>query len=161
MQDHQYIHSTAEAEIRGRPETTKLVGLFGRVSGRVSARSSPTLASARWSWDGFRYLQHDVTRTAVQCSYVIHWLDEKQSPGNHSERSLSGNNSLPVATMPFKRTVEIGRVALCTYGPDAGKLYVIVDVLDSNRVRSTCWRWIALWVKGSRRREFRSLASTE
>lgn len=41
-----------------------------------------------------------------------------------------------VAIMPFKRTVEIGRVALCTYGPDAGKLYVIVDVLDSNRVRS-------------------------
>eukprot|EP00892_Ulva_mutabilis_P010159 jgi/Ulvmu1/7515/UM037_0059.1 len=39
-----------------------------------------------------------------------------------------------VANMPFKRTVEIGRVALCTYGPDAGKLYVIVDVLDSNRV---------------------------
>ena len=38
--------------------------------------------------------------------------------------------------MPFKRTVEIGRIALCTYGPDAGKLYVIVDVLDGNRVRS-------------------------
>jgi ribosomal protein L14E/L6E/L27E len=37
--------------------------------------------------------------------------------------------------MPFKRTVEIGRVALCTYGPDAGKLYVIVDVLDAHRVR--------------------------
>lgn len=37
--------------------------------------------------------------------------------------------------MPFKRTVEIGRVALCNYGPDAGKLYVIVDVLDGQRVR--------------------------
>ena len=37
-------------------------------------------------------------------------------------------------TMPFKRTIEIGRVALCTYGPDAGKLFVIVDILDANRV---------------------------
>lgn len=37
--------------------------------------------------------------------------------------------------MPFKRTIEIGRVALCTYGPDAGKLFVIVDILDANRVR--------------------------
>lgn len=36
--------------------------------------------------------------------------------------------------MPFKRTIEIGRVALCTYGPDAGKLFVIVDILDANRV---------------------------
>jgi hypothetical protein len=40
------------------------------------------------------------------------------------------------ATMPFKRTVEVGRVALCNYGPDAGKLFVIVDILDSNRVRA-------------------------
>lgn len=37
--------------------------------------------------------------------------------------------------MPFKRTIEIGRVALCNYGADAGKLYVIVDVLDTARVR--------------------------
>lgn len=36
--------------------------------------------------------------------------------------------------MPFKRTIEIGRVALCNYGDDAGKLYVIVDVLDAARV---------------------------
>lgn len=37
--------------------------------------------------------------------------------------------------MPFSRYVEIGRVALINYGPDAGKLVVITDVIDSNRVR--------------------------
>lgn len=37
--------------------------------------------------------------------------------------------------MPFTRYVEIGRVALVNYGEEYGKLYVIVDVLDNNRVR--------------------------
>jgi len=35
--------------------------------------------------------------------------------------------------MPFRRYVEIGRVALVNYGPDYGKLVVIVDVVDQNR----------------------------
>ncbi|KAL8158350.1 large ribosomal subunit protein eL14z-like [Apium graveolens] len=35
--------------------------------------------------------------------------------------------------MPFKRYVEIGRVALVNYGKDYGKLVVIVDVIDQNR----------------------------
>lgn len=30
--------------------------------------------------------------------------------------------------------VEIGRVAFINYGPDAGKLVVIVDVVDQKRV---------------------------
>ncbi|GFZ13502.1 ATP citrate lyase (ACL) family protein [Actinidia rufa] len=34
---------------------------------------------------------------------------------------------------PFKRYVEIGRVALVNYGKDYGKLVVIVDVIDQNR----------------------------
>ncbi|KAH7522071.1 hypothetical protein FEM48_Zijuj07G0098800 [Ziziphus jujuba var. spinosa] len=34
---------------------------------------------------------------------------------------------------PFKRYVEIGRVALVNYGNDYGKLVVIVDVIDQNR----------------------------
>jgi len=37
--------------------------------------------------------------------------------------------------MPFKRTVEIGRVVMVTYGADYGKLYVISDVVDLNKVR--------------------------
>ncbi len=37
------------------------------------------------------------------------------------------------AKMPFKRYVEIGRVALVNYGKDYGKLVVIVDVIDQNR----------------------------
>ncbi|KAI3898791.1 hypothetical protein MKW92_027279 [Papaver armeniacum] len=35
--------------------------------------------------------------------------------------------------MPFKRYVEIGRVALVNYGECYGKLVVIVDVIDQNR----------------------------
>ena len=38
------------------------------------------------------------------------------------------------STMSFKRFVEIGRIGLITYGPDAGKLCTIVDVIDNNRV---------------------------
>ena len=34
----------------------------------------------------------------------------------------------------FKRFVEVGRVALINSGPDEGKLCVIVDVVDQNRV---------------------------
>lgn len=35
--------------------------------------------------------------------------------------------------MPFKRYVEIGRVALINFGEEAGKLVVISDVVDQNR----------------------------
>jgi hypothetical protein len=35
---------------------------------------------------------------------------------------------------PFKRFVEIGRVALVNYGKDYGRLVVIVDVIDQTRV---------------------------
>ncbi|KAI4369703.1 hypothetical protein MLD38_018122 [Melastoma candidum] len=35
--------------------------------------------------------------------------------------------------MPFKRFVEIGRVALVNYGKEYGRLVVIVDVVDQNR----------------------------
>ncbi|GAA0152334.1 ribosomal protein [Lithospermum erythrorhizon] len=35
--------------------------------------------------------------------------------------------------MPFKRYVEIGRVALVNFGKDYGKLVVIVDIIDQNR----------------------------
>ena len=38
------------------------------------------------------------------------------------------------AVMSFVRFVEIGRVCLITYGPDAGKLATIVNILDNNRV---------------------------
>lgn len=34
----------------------------------------------------------------------------------------------------FKRYVEIGRVAYISFGPHAGSLVAIVDVIDQNRV---------------------------
>ncbi|THU69434.1 hypothetical protein C4D60_Mb08t14380 [Musa balbisiana] len=36
-------------------------------------------------------------------------------------------------SLPFKRYVEIGRVALVNYGKEYGRLVVIVDVIDQNR----------------------------
>jgi large subunit ribosomal protein L14e len=36
--------------------------------------------------------------------------------------------------MPFKRYVEIGRVVLVNFGEDYGKIFVITDVVDQNRV---------------------------
>merc|ERR1712210_154233 len=39
----------------------------------------------------------------------------------------------PAAIMPFRRFVEIGRVAMVNYGEDYGKLVTIVDVIDQNR----------------------------
>ncbi|KAL5998733.1 hypothetical protein ACLOJK_009678 [Asimina triloba] len=55
-------------------------------------------------------------------------------------RPKNGKNPQPLlapsrsAAMPFKRYVEIGRVALVNYGKDYGKLVVIVDVIDQNRL---------------------------
>lgn len=39
--------------------------------------------------------------------------------------------------MPFKRYVEVGRIAMVNFGDDYGKLVVISDVLDQNRVSAT------------------------
>ena len=33
----------------------------------------------------------------------------------------------------FKRYVEVGRVVLINYGPDAGKLATIIDIVDQNK----------------------------
>ena len=41
------------------------------------------------------------------------------------------------AAMPFQRYVEVGRVVLINYGKEYGKLYVITDIVDQNRVSST------------------------
>lgn len=38
--------------------------------------------------------------------------------------------------MVFRRFVELGRVVVINYGEDAGKLGVIVDVIDQNKVRT-------------------------
>lgn len=36
--------------------------------------------------------------------------------------------------MPFQRYVEVGRVVIINYGKDYGKLYVVTDIVDQNRV---------------------------
>lgn len=44
----------------------------------------------------------------------------------------------------FKRFVEIGRVVYVSFGPHAGKLVAIVDVIDQNRV-SVVWKICSDW----------------
>ena len=41
--------------------------------------------------------------------------------------------------MPFTRYVEIGRIALINYGEEYGKLVVISDVVDQNKVNTLAW----------------------
>jgi len=40
----------------------------------------------------------------------------------------------PLGRSPFRRYVQIGRVALINYGPDEGKLATVAEVIDHNRV---------------------------
>eukprot|EP01039_Chlorochromonas_danica_P006595 gene6595-7288_t len=41
---------------------------------------------------------------------------------------------LSAKKMPFTRFVEVGRVVLINYGPDAGKIATVVDVVDGKRI---------------------------
>ncbi|KAG0258954.1 hypothetical protein BG011_002957 [Mortierella polycephala] len=49
------------------------------------------------------------------------------------EETLTFNNMEYTRIRTFQRVVEIGRVVMVNYGPDAGKLAVIVDIIDHNR----------------------------
>ncbi|KAJ3133494.1 60S ribosomal protein L14 [Geranomyces variabilis] len=49
---------------------------------------------------------------------------------NHKRQTTNTTLARPV----FNRYVEVGRVVYITYGPDAGKLAVIVDIVDHSRV---------------------------
>ncbi|ONM57178.1 60S ribosomal protein L14-1 [Zea mays] len=57
----------------------------------------------------------------------------RASPSRSSRFTAPPLASPTAARMPFKRFVEIGRVALVNYGKDYGRLVVIVDVVDQNR----------------------------
>lgn len=35
--------------------------------------------------------------------------------------------------MPFQRFMEVGRIVLINYGPDAGKIATVIDVVDQNK----------------------------
>ncbi|VAI79056.1 unnamed protein product [Triticum turgidum subsp. durum] len=55
------------------------------------------------------------------------------SPTMSSATRSDTASSAPFGSMPFKRFVLIGWVALVNYGKDYGCLVVIVDVVDQNR----------------------------
>lgn len=40
--------------------------------------------------------------------------------------------------MPFKRYMEVGRVVLINYGPEKGKLAVVIDIVDQNKCLIDC-----------------------
>lgn len=40
--------------------------------------------------------------------------------------------------MPFKRYMEVGRVVLINYGPDKGRLAVVIDIVDQNKCLIDC-----------------------
>ena len=44
------------------------------------------------------------------------------------------NDSTVSVLQVFERYVQVGRVVYVAHGPDKGKLAVIVDVIDQNRV---------------------------
>ncbi len=44
----------------------------------------------------------------------------------------------------YKRYAELGRIVLISYGPDAGKLATIVDIVDHTSVRSCYLRQSAV-----------------
>ena len=46
---------------------------------------------------------------------------------------FSYSYSILFIKMGFKRFVEVGRVAFINYGPDEGKLAVIIDIVDQNK----------------------------
>lgn len=48
---------------------------------------------------------------------------------------------MSIVVQVYSLFVEVGRVAFINYGPDAGKLVVIVDVVDQNRVRANLIRF--------------------
>jgi large subunit ribosomal protein L14e len=50
-----------------------------------------------------------------------------------SHSLLSSLSFFYTVTMVFKRYVEVGRVVLINYGPDAGKLATIIDIVDQNK----------------------------
>jgi len=58
---------------------------------------------------------------------------EAHANDEHARRALPAADA---AGQVYKRFVEVGRQVLITYGPDAGKLAIILDVVDQNRVRA-------------------------
>ncbi|KAK1428417.1 hypothetical protein QVD17_17251 [Tagetes erecta] len=64
---------------------------------------------------------------------VVNFLDFAYFRNDYLPQFASALCNYSPEKMPFKRYVEIGRVALVNYGKDYGKLVVIVDVIDQNR----------------------------
>lgn len=62
--------------------------------------------------------------------------------------ACSHSDVIELCVQPFKRFVEVGRVALVNYGKEYGRLVVIVDIIDQNRVThfQSLQLFLGLWV---------------
>jgi len=48
--------------------------------------------------------------------------------------------------MPFKKFVEVGRLAVVNFGPDYGQTVLISDIIDQNRVLFLASLCLQKWV---------------
>lgn len=60
------------------------------------------------------------------------WCAARAPPLGH----VHARHTRCLVAQPYHRFVEIGRVAMINYGPDAGRLCTILDVVDQGRVRA-------------------------
>ncbi|KAF9930279.1 hypothetical protein FBU30_000699 [Linnemannia zychae] len=59
---------------------------------------------------------------------------KKSDSKDHSHhKKIDHSHHMKARSFTFQRVVETGRVVMINYGPDAGKLAVIVDIIDHNR----------------------------
>lgn len=85
------------------------------------------------------------TATAEACRQRL--LGGRNAEGARRTRPQHQQHTNPQEQKPstFKRFVEVGRVVLVNEGPSAGKLAVIAEIIDHNRVRLQhlwrMWMW--------------------
>ncbi|KAF9292063.1 hypothetical protein BGZ88_006602 [Linnemannia elongata] len=76
-------------------------------------------------------MRRTLTKLAYQDPYTL--PTEQAKPPKQDTKRIYRQFSFPFRSFTFQRVVEIGRVVMINYGPDAGKLAVVVDIIDHNR----------------------------
>ncbi|KAF9911723.1 hypothetical protein EC991_002451 [Linnemannia zychae] len=64
---------------------------------------------------------------------IQHLARDKQTRHYYQPNIKFNRSGVNARPLTFQRVVEVGRVVMVNYGPDAGKLAVIVDIIDHNR----------------------------
>ncbi|XP_010973090.1 large ribosomal subunit protein eL14 [Camelus dromedarius] len=122
--------------------TSRVLGDSSRTSSAVSTKPLPLLAFLK-TQRGSGELRHVFPCATVR---VRAYVPTNQCPRGRPVQRRGGaafytcarsgrpsSFSPNAANMVFRRFVEVGRVAYVSFGPHAGKLVAIVDVIDQNR----------------------------